>query len=237
MNSKMINESPQARLPGRVYRKRGRWWWEVQLPGEQSPRSRALTPDGPRSATTDRQRVDEIAFRLWEEALRAQTRALVMAEQAARIQQLRLQFREKARALRDVIARAEARAEAETAERARLEVKLNGLRNQLTQMVSCGCCGRSVPESELQPIDSGQRLCRTCMNDLHRVTQRQRLHERTTQRMTRRVADTRLPQASGDPWRGLSSMPRSVSPGDFDDVLDRRDIDGADVLYAKAGSR
>jgi hypothetical protein len=237
MNGKMINESPQARLPGRVYHRQGRWWWNVQLPGEQSPRSRALKPDGSRYATTDRQRADEIAFRLWEEALRAEIKAAVRAEQAARMRQLRLHFREKMKALRDVIASAEARAEAETAERARLEVKLNSMRNQLTQTASCECCGRSVPESELQSIDSGQRLCRTCMDDLHRATQRQPPHEQKAQKVTRKIASAKLTEANRDPWQDLSCVSRSASPTDFDDVLDRRDTDGADVLYVKAGGR
>jgi len=237
MNCKMINESPHPRLPGRVYRRQGRWWWNVQLPGEESPRSRALKPDGSRCATTDRQRADEIAFTLWQEALQAQAKAVARGEEAVRIQQLRLHFREKMKALSDVIASAEARAEAETAERARLEVKLNSLRNQLTQMASCECCGCSVPQSELQSIDSGQRLCRTCMGDLHRATQRQRLREQKTQRVTRRIASARPPEAHRDLWPDLSSIPRSACPTDFDDILDRRDIDGADVLYVKAGSR
>jgi len=208
MNRKTANESPHAKLPGRLYRKQARWWWNVQLPGDKSSRSRALKPQGARCATTDRQLAEEIAFHLWQEAVRAEARAAARTEQVMRMQRLRLHFREKLKALRDVIASAEARAEAETAERLTLEVKLNSLRNQLTQMSPCESCGRSVPQSELQLIDSGQRLCRSCLDDLRRATQRQ---PSQVQRAEDGTQGTGLP--------------------------DRRDIHGSDVLYAQTGSR
>ncbi len=206
MNRKATNNCPQAKLPGRLYRKQSRWWWTVQLPGEKSSRSRAMKPEGSRCATTDRQLAEEIAFHLWQEAVRAEAEALARAEQVVRMQRLRLYFREKLKTLRDVIARAEARAEAETAERQKLEVKLNSLQNRLTQMASCECCGRSVPESELQPIDSGQRLCRCCLDGLRQATQRPPAQ---AQRMENRPQGTDLPA--------------------------RRDIDDSDVLYAETG--
>ncbi len=207
MNRKTTNESPHARLPGRLFRKQARWWWSVQLPGEKSSRNRALKPEGARCATMDRQLAEEIAFRLWQEAVRAEAKAAATVEQAARIQRLRLQFREKTRTLRDVIATAEARAEAETAGRLQLEARLNSLRDQLTQTVPCECCGRSVPQSELQAIDSGQHLCRGCLDDLRLATQQQ-------------------PSQSHGAEGGTQGI----------DLRDRRDIDGSDVLYAETGS-
>jgi len=210
MNRKTANESPHVKLPGRLYRKQARWWWNVQLPGEKSSRNRALKPERSRCATADRQVAEEIAFHLWQEAVRTQAKAAARAERAARMQGLRLHFQEKLKALRDLIASAEARAEAQAAERLKLEVKLNSLRNQLTQMASCECCGRSVPQSELQPIDSGQRLCRSCLDDLRRAMQRQ-------PPQTRKAED---------------GTPGANPPN-------RRDIYGygSDVLYAEAGSR
>lgn len=208
MNRKTTNESPHATLPGRLYRKQARWWWNVQLPGEKSSRSRALKPQGARCATTDRQLAEEIAFHVWQEAVRTEARAAARAEQTLRVQRLRLHFRRKLKTLRDVIATAEARAEAETAQRLKLEVRLNSLRNELTQMAPCDCCGRNVPQSELQPIDSGQRLCRCCLDGLHQAAQRPSSQAQKTE----------------DETRGA-------------DLPARRDNHDSDVLYAETGSR
>jgi hypothetical protein len=237
MNHTMANESPQVRLPGRLYRKQARWWWNVQLPGEKSPRNHALRPEGSRRATTDRQLAEEVALRLWQEAVQAEAKAATMTEHAAQMQRMRMLFRQKMKALRDVIARAEARAEAETAERTKLEVKLNGLRNQLTQIASCDCCGRSVPQSELQPIDSGQHLCRSCLDDLHQTTRRQLLQDREPQHRTRETEDRKQEVANKDSRREPSSVLYSGSSIEFDDLLTGRNAHGSDVLHTEAGRR
>jgi hypothetical protein len=232
-----MNESPRATLPGRLYRKRGRWWWKVQLPGEKSTRGRALKPQGSKRATTDRQLADEIVLTLWQEAIQAQAEALVRAEQTVRIQRLRRHFRQKIKALQDVIESAEARAEAETAERAKLEVKLNGLWNQLTQTTSCDCCGRSVPQSELLLIDSGQRLCPGCLADLRRAAQRQASQQPKTPNAAQNSGDADPGTLGRSSSRDLSSIACSASFAGREDSLSRRNIHGSDVLYAKAGSR
>lgn len=208
MNRTTIDESPHARLPGRLCCRQGRWWWNVQLPGEKASRSRALKPEGSRSATADRQIAEDVAFQLWQEAMRAEAKAAARAEQAAQMQRLRVYFQDRLKALRDGIARAEARAESQTAERLKLEARLNGLRSQLTQMAPCECCGRRVPRSDLQPIDSSQRLCRSCLDDLRRAEQRQ---------------PPRTPKAQDETRQ--AGLP------------DRRDVHGPDVLYAQAGRR
>jgi len=237
MNHKVENESPQVRLPGRLYRKQAHWWWNVQLPGEKSARHHALKPEGSRRATTDRQLAEEIAFHLWREAVQAEAKAAAMTEHAAQVQRLRMHFREKMKALRDVIARAEARAEAETAERAKLEVKLNSLRNQLTQMAPCDCCGRSIPQSELQPIDSGQRLCRSCMDDLRRATRRQLLQDRKPEHGMGKTEHREPEVASKDSRHVPSSVLSSGSSTEYDDLLNGRNTHGSDVLHAEAGRR
>ncbi len=206
MNRKATNNCPHATLPGRLYRKQSRWWWSVQLPGDKASRSRALKPEGSRCATTDRQLAEEIALHVWQEAVRAEAKADASTEQAVRMQRLRLHFREKLKTLRDVIARVEARAEAEAAERLKLEVTLNSLRNQLTQMAPCECCGRSVPESELQPIDSGQPLCRDCLDGLRQAARRQPSDAQRTENRTQGA-----------------------------DLPARRDTDDPDVLYPETG--
>jgi hypothetical protein len=40
-------------LPGSLYQRNGRWWWKVQLSGEDKPKARPLKPVGSRYATTD----------------------------------------------------------------------------------------------------------------------------------------------------------------------------------------
>jgi hypothetical protein len=168
------NQSPQVRLPGRIFRRRGRWWWKVQLPGQAAPRDRALRPEGSRYATSDRQLAEEIAFAIWQEALRAETEAKVRIEHAARAQRLKLHYRERMNALKDVIGSAEARAEAESAARAKLQARLDDLRNQTPQTAPCECCGSRFPDDQLQRIDSGQRLCVSCLDMLRQAARRQR---------------------------------------------------------------
>ena len=73
----MATQSPEVKLPGKLFRKKSRWWWTVQLPGEARPRSRALKPEGSRVATTDRRQAQEIAFAMWEQAVRTETEAKV----------------------------------------------------------------------------------------------------------------------------------------------------------------
>ena len=167
------NQLLQVRLPGRIFRRRGRWWWKVQLPGEKGPRDRALKPEGSRRATADRRLAEEIAFAMWQEALRAETEAKVQVEHAARTQRLRLHYRERMNALRDVIDSAEARAETETAARAKLQAKLNDLQNRTPQVAPCECCGSRVLDDRLQRIDSGQQLCPSCLEMLRQAAKRQ----------------------------------------------------------------
>ncbi|MHC4554729.1 MAG: hypothetical protein ACYSUS_05450, partial [Planctomycetota bacterium] len=40
-------------LPGSLYQRNRRWWWKVNLPGEDRPKSLPLKPIGSRYATTD----------------------------------------------------------------------------------------------------------------------------------------------------------------------------------------
>ena len=174
----MTNESPQVHLPGRIFRRGSRWWWKVQLPGEARPRGRALKPEGARLATTDRRAAQEIAFAMWQEAIRTETEARMKMQEAAKVQQLRAKLEEKSKALANLMDRARARVKAETAARAKLEAELNRLRSQIPRTVACECCGRHVLEHHLHRIDSGQRLCRTCWDALVKEEQRQEAKRR-----------------------------------------------------------
>jgi len=41
-----------ADIPGSFYKRNGRWWWKVQLPGDKYPKALALKPYGVRYAIT-----------------------------------------------------------------------------------------------------------------------------------------------------------------------------------------
>jgi len=123
-------------------------------------------------ATSNRQLAEEIAFAIWQEALRAETEAKVRVEHAAQMQRLKLRYRERMNALKELIGSSEARAEAESAARARLQVTLDDLRNQTPSVTPCDCCGSRVPDDQLQRIDSGQRLCASCLDMLRRAARR-----------------------------------------------------------------
>jgi DNA polymerase III delta prime subunit len=56
-------------LPGSLYQRNGRWWWKVQLPGEEKTKARPLKPIGSRYATTDYAVAAECAKQLLAEHL------------------------------------------------------------------------------------------------------------------------------------------------------------------------
>jgi hypothetical protein len=47
-------EHNKKNLPGSIYARNGRYWWKVQLPGENKPIARPLKNIGAKFATTDR---------------------------------------------------------------------------------------------------------------------------------------------------------------------------------------
>jgi multidrug efflux pump subunit AcrA (membrane-fusion protein) len=169
----MPNESPQVNLPGRMYRKKTRWWWNVQLPGEDKARARALKPEGSRAATTEEQEAAEIALAMWQAAVRAEEAARVKAEEAAKAQRVRARFQERAKELTDMVEQANARARAEASARAQLEAELEQIRQKPECAIACECCGRLTSADEIHRIDSGQQLCRSCVDALREATRRQ----------------------------------------------------------------
>ncbi len=73
-------ETARVALPGRMYKKEGRWWWSVQLPGEARCRARALRAPEERTATTDRRRAEAVALTLWREAVERDARSEILTE-------------------------------------------------------------------------------------------------------------------------------------------------------------
>lgn len=73
-------DTTRVTLPGRMFKKAGRWWWAVQLPGEPRCRARALRSPEERVGTRDRRTAEAAALNLWEAAITRKTRDEIMAE-------------------------------------------------------------------------------------------------------------------------------------------------------------
>ena len=56
-------------LPGTIYLNKNRYWWKVQLPGEEKVKARPLKSAGSRFATNDCNVAVEVARMLWEQAI------------------------------------------------------------------------------------------------------------------------------------------------------------------------
>ena len=59
----------KSKLPGTIYLNKNRYWWKVQLPGEEKIKARPLKPIGSKFATTDINVAVEIAKNLYETAI------------------------------------------------------------------------------------------------------------------------------------------------------------------------
>ena len=181
----MAEESLNVQLPGRVYRKKNRWWWSVKLPGEQKAKPRALKPPGSRLATTDPEEAQQIALEMWQLATRAEIEATirveaeqkmksytdeiakVKAEATETIAKLKAEFAEQIKVYSDAAAKAEEKAKAEAAARTEAEAKLNEILTHPMRTATCECCGKKdIPENDLVKIDSGQLLCPDCVKQL-----------------------------------------------------------------------
>ena len=66
---KSTKKSNKNSLPGTIYLNGSRYWWKVQLPGENKPKARPLKPLGANFATTDYSTAIEIARLLLEKHL------------------------------------------------------------------------------------------------------------------------------------------------------------------------
>ncbi len=67
--AKKQRKRSSANLPGSLYQRNGRWWWKVQLPGEEKIKARPLKPIGSRYATTDYAVATECAKHLLQQYL------------------------------------------------------------------------------------------------------------------------------------------------------------------------
>jgi integrase len=78
----------KSQLSGAFYRRGGRWYWKVRLPGESQIKAFPLTPKGSKFATRDKAVADYIARDIWAEALRKQTSDIVACSRIADLIQL-----------------------------------------------------------------------------------------------------------------------------------------------------
>lgn len=64
-----MGKARKPNVPGSIYIRGGRYWWDVRLPGERQHRSRPLIPTGADLATSDYNTAVEVARAEYEEAL------------------------------------------------------------------------------------------------------------------------------------------------------------------------
>jgi hypothetical protein len=64
----MPKTAKTPKLPGSIYARAGRYWWNVRLPGEAERRARARVPAGGTMATNDPGVAEAIARDMWTRA-------------------------------------------------------------------------------------------------------------------------------------------------------------------------
>jgi hypothetical protein len=177
----MDESVPRVTLAGRFRRRGKRWWWEVQLPGEDKAKARPLRPAEGKPATDDREMAERIALATWEQALRETAERQVREEADRKIAELQAQFLEKVQSFSLMVDDAMAKAEAATLAREELEARLNEATTVPLPARPCECCGAvDLSPAELTQISSGQWLCPDCMAALRDVGQRSRSQEPPT---------------------------------------------------------
>jgi hypothetical protein len=160
----MDESVPRVTLPGRFRRRGKRWWWEVQLPGEDKAKARPLRSGEGRPATDDRGMAEKIALEIWEQTLREAAVRQVREDADRKIAELQTQFLEKVQGFSLMVDDAVAKAEAATHAREELEARLKEAPTAPSPAKPCECCGAAnLSPAELTQISSGQWLCPDCM--------------------------------------------------------------------------
>lgn len=157
----------QVSLPGTAYQRGQCWWWYVKLPGEDRPRARALKPKGQKTTTKDLQTAAQVAFELWEQAVRDDAQRRVRIDADEKIARLKAKFLQKMHDVSQVVNRLPGRDGVEVGEKATGNVQPTTGSCDVEVTMMCGCCeSRDVPPTALRPIDSGQLLCPACLAEL-----------------------------------------------------------------------
>ncbi len=67
--AKTNSKQERFNLPGTIYTRNGRYWWKVQLPGEDKQVARPLKNIGAKFATTDYSSAVELAKNLYQQSI------------------------------------------------------------------------------------------------------------------------------------------------------------------------
>jgi len=158
----MTDESLETTLSGTFYQRGRRWWWRVQLPGEDKPRSRPLRRAGSRETATDKQEAAEIAAEMWQ--LAAQSEAAESPDETGAAPAPSAEPVPEASTREDL-------PEPGAAEESRSETPVGADPGEIVAALArnavCECCSRNhLLASEVSRIDSGQLLCRECLAEL-----------------------------------------------------------------------
>ncbi len=167
----------QVPLPGMLYQRGDRWWWNVKLPGEDQPKARPLKPDGTDAATDDLGVAQRVALAMWEGTLTEVAERRARAEADQTVAKLKAQFLGKVRDFSQVVETTRTKLEAETQARVEAEAKLQTLTSRAMETTVCECCGAAgIPMASVRRIDSGQLLCPACLAALRAEVKRIRSH-------------------------------------------------------------
>ena len=118
----MKGQPLKVSLPGTAYQRGQRWWWRVKLPGEDKPRAMALKPEGQKTATKDCRTAANVAFELWEEAVREDARRRAGMDTDDKIARLKAKFLQKMHDVSQVVDRLSDKGGAEIPEKVKENV-------------------------------------------------------------------------------------------------------------------
>jgi hypothetical protein len=168
----MKGQSLRVALPGEMYERAGRWWWRVQLPGEDKAKARPLRAPGARAAANDRKTAEGIAVELWEQAVRQTGARQTTLDCTQKVERLKAQFLEKVRHLTEIVESANARAQAEARARAEIEARLNAVLQVTGQSAAASSAepwSPAVPQSPAQrpPFDVRADVTRLAGSAVH----------------------------------------------------------------------
>jgi len=160
----------EAELPGTFYQRGSRWWWRVQLPSENKPRSRALRPARSRATTTDWKVAIEVASEMWQVASQGPAAAQPPTETAGDAGESAAMSREVVKADSATERADEPRAQEQGSVRSPVLAGPADTAPPPAGMAICECCGKNhLLASDVSRIDSGQLLCTDCLAELRRT--------------------------------------------------------------------
>jgi len=182
----MTDEPRETTLPGTFYQRGSRWWWRVQLPGEDKPKSRPLRAAGSQETATDKTAALEIAAALWQSASNGapkeppkdETAGAVEAAAASPATEPSEEPVVEPQSPQETPSAAPPDADAPDmppdadAPEAPIDADAPETPAPETRTAVCECCSRNhLPSSDMCRIDSGQLLCPDCLAELRRKTE------------------------------------------------------------------